>query len=57
MKKFDSFLEKHIIVVLIFQILTIVSAIIIVINFDFEDLVRFNNRLVDAIVNSILNDY
>lgn len=53
MKKIDSFLEKHFIGALIFQILTIVLAIILVINFDFQDLVRFNNSLADAIVDFI----
>ena len=53
MKKIDSFLEKHFIGVLFFQILIIVLAIILVINFDFQDLVRFNNRLADTIVDFI----
>ena len=53
MKKIDSFLEKHFIGVLIFQILLIALAIILVINFDFQDLVLFNNRLADAIVDFI----
>lgn len=57
MKKIDSFLEKHFIGVLIFQILIIVLAIILVVNFDFQDLVRFNNNLVDAIVNFVFNEY
>lgn len=57
MKKIDLFLEKHFIGVLIFQILLIALAIILVVNFDFQDLVLFNNRLADAIVNFIFNGY
>ena len=56
MKKIDLFLEKHFFGVLIFQILLIALAIILVIKFDFQDLVRFNNNLVDTIVNIIFNE-
>ena len=49
----ESYMEKHILRTIFIQAAIIVALIIFVINVDFADVVQFNERLTDSIMNLI----